>query len=380
MKTLNKSLSRREFLKRSFLGVASFGTSALLVDTLTYAREGKGLVLSREALNYEKVGEKLIRCLNCPNTCLLEDGDRGFCKARENRDGKLYTLGWSDPCAVHVDPIEKKPLFHFLPGTTAFSIATAGCNFRCKFCQNWQISQVPPEETFNFELYPLNVVEWAKREGCRTIAYTYSEPTVFYEYMLETSKIARKKGIRNIYHSNGYINRDPLEALCEWLDGANIDLKGFTDQFYGPVCAGKLAPVLNTLKILREKGVHLEITNLVIPELNDQMDSIGEMCSWIRDNLGENIPLHFSRFYPMYRLKNLPQTPAETLERARETALKVGLNYVYIGNVPGHEGENTYCPGCGELLIRRRGFAVRENNLANGRCRFCQEEVPGVWD
>ncbi len=381
---MEDALSRRELLKKGLLGVAALGTPVALLDALaaepTRAGQARGLVIPREAMYYEKSGEGQVRCLNCPNTCLLEDGDRGFCRVREAKGGKLYSLAWSNPCAVYVDPIEKKPLFHFLPGTTAFSVATAGCNFRCKYCQNWQISQVRPEETHNLELLPEDVVDWAKREKCRTIAYTYSEPTVFYEYMLETSKMAKVKGIRNIYHSNGYINPEPLERLCQYLDGANVDLKCFTDEFYRTVSAGRLRPVLNTLRTLREKGVHLEITNLVVPGLNDDMNSIENMCSWIKEELGEGVPLHFSRFHPMYKLKNLPATPVETLEMARERAVDVGLNYVYIGNVPGHEGENTYCPKCGRMVIGRRGYQITANNVADGRCRFCGREVGGVWD
>ncbi len=383
METLESSLSRRDFLKKGFLSCAALGTPAILLDALApesaFAREGKGLVIPREASYYETLSGGRVKCLNCPNTCVLEDGERGFCRAREVRGGKLYSLGWANPCAVHVDPIEKKPLFHFLPGTKAFSIATAGCNFRCKYCQNWQISQVPPEETYNVELHPEGVVDWARKEECRTIAYTYSEPTIFYEYMLETSKMAKAKGIRNIYHSNGYINPQPLRKLCQYLDGANVDLKGFTEGFYKSVSAGKLEPVLRTLRMLRSKGVHLEITNLVVPGLNDDTESIEKMCSWIRDELGEDVPLHFSRFYPMYRLKNLPATPVKTLETARERAMAIGLSYVYIGNVPGHEGENTYCPKCGKMVIGRMGYQITENNLADGKCRFCQTEIGGVW-
>jgi len=304
---------------------------------------------------------------------------RGFCRSREPHEGKHYSMVYGNPCAIHVDPIEKKPLFHFLPQTAAFSIATAGCNLRCKFCQNWQISQFPPEDTVNYELPPEDVVDLAIKYDCPTIAYTYSEPSIFYEYMYDTAVIARKKGVKNIYHSNGYLNPEPLKEICKYLDGANVDLKGFTQKFYGELCGATLKPVLNTLETLKEEGVHVEITNLIVPPYNDGMEKIKEMCLWIRDNLGKEVPLHFSRFHPLYKLKNLSPTPVKTLEKAREVALKVGLEYVYIGNVPGHPGESTYCPQDGKLLIHRKGYQILENNVVGGKCKFCGQPIPGVW-
>ena len=376
--------SRREFFKVCALSGVALASPPLVVDILKAAvsspksRE-KGFISKTEAMFYTKLGEDTIQCQLCPRRCTLSEGMRGFCRAREPHKGKHYSLVYGNPTAVHIDPIEKKPLFHFLPATTAFSIATAGCNFRCKYCQNWQIAQFPPEDTVNMHLPPEDVVNLAVKYACPTIAYTYTEPSIFYEYMLETAKIARKRGIKNMYHSNGSLNPEPAEQLSQYLDGANIDLKGFTQKFYSEISQGFLKTVLSTLKILRKNGVHLEITNLVVPPFNDDLKTIKAMCEWIRDNLGMDVPLHFTRFYPQYKLKNLTPTPVRTLEKAREIAGAVGLQYVYIGNVPGHPAENTYCPKDGKLLIRRTGFSVVENNIENGRCKFCGEPIPGVW-
>jgi pyruvate formate lyase activating enzyme len=340
---------------------------------------GKGLILKREAMFYEKLEDGRIQCYLCPRRCLLTDGMRGFCRAREPENGIHYSLVYGNPTAVHVDPIEKKPLFHFLPATTAFSIATAGCNFRCRYCQNWQISQFPPEETLNYQLSPQETVEGAIKFNCPTIAYTYTEPSIFYEYMFDTAKLARARGIKNIYHSNGSLNPEPVRELCRYLDGANIDLKGFTQDFYWDVCGGYLETVLGTIKTLKENNVHVEITNLVVPTLNDNPSDIRKMCQWIRDEAGKDIPIHFSRFHPTYKLRNLPPTPVKTLEEARRIALEEGLEFVYIGNVPGHEAESTYCPRDGKILIRRVGYSVLENNIIDGKCKFCGRDIPGVW-
>lgn len=322
---------------------------------------------------------KTVKCVLCPRYCQLGEGMRGDCKVRINIGGKLQTLVYGDPCAVHVDPIEKKPVFHMLPGSMAFSIATAGCNLHCKFCQNWNISQVPPEETKNTDMSPEKVVELALKSGCKSIAYTYSEPVVFYEYMLDTAKLAREKGLKNIWVTAAYINPEPLENLCEWIDAANIDLKGFTEEYYQNISSGSLAPVLNSIKMAKDKGVWVELTNLIVPTLNDDFNKIKEMCIWIKDNTGSDTPIHFSRFYPMYKLKNLPLTPAETLFKARDVAMEAGLKYVYVGNIPSQAGENTYCPRCGSIVIGRIGYSVIENDLINGKCKFCGHKIPGIW-
>ena len=295
-----------------------------------------------------------------------------------NKGGVLYSLVYGKPCAVHVDPIEKKPFSHFLPGTTAFSIATAGCVLSCKFCQNWQISQARPEDTDTYDLPPDEVVRKAMFYECRSISYTYTEPTVFYEYMYDTAVIAKKYDIKNTMHSCGYINKKPLRKLSKYMNAANIDLKGFTEDFYNRICNGSLKPVLNSLVVLKQEGVWLEITNLVLPTLNDDMKTIREMCKWIKKNLGVDTPIHFSRFYPQYKLDNLPPTPLETITEARKTAMDVGLKYVYIGNIR-NEGENTYCPKCKKMLIEREGYFVKQNNIASGKCKFCSTSIAGVW-
>lgn len=334
----------------------------------------------KEALFYTPLKNKLVQCNLCPRQCPIPDGKRGYCGVRENRSGVLYTLVYAKPVAIHLDPIEKKPLFHFLPGSNAFSIATAGCNLKCKFCQNWEISQARPEEVRYTVVEPAELVEQAVRSGARTIAYTYTEPTIFYEYMLEVAKLARQRGLKNIMHSSGYINEAPLRKLAPYLDAANIDLKGFSDQYYRDFAEGTLAPVLASLKILKGAGVHLEITTLLLPGYNDDSAMLDAMSRWIKENLGPDVPLHFSRFFPMYKLVSLNPTPVEALERARQIALNAGLRYVYIGNVGAHPAENTYCPACQKLVIGRRGFFISELNLVEGRCAFCKEKIDGVWN
>jgi pyruvate formate lyase activating enzyme len=333
-----------------------------------------------EALYYEKLDNQRVQCHLCPRNCIIAPGQRGFCGTRENRNGTLYTLTYGRLVSLNdLDPIEKKPLFHFLPGTKTFSLATAGCNLRCKFCQNWEISQRRPDEIDYLYLKPQELVQKAKVSGRPTIAYTYTEPTIFYEYMLETAKLAKAQGLKNIMHSNGYINEEPLRQLAKYLDAANIDLKGFTDDYYSKLSEGTLEPVLKSLVVLKEEGVHLEITNLVLPGYNDDEDTIRKMCLWIKENLGADTPLHFSRFWPMYKLVALNPTPVATLEKARNIALTCGLKYVYIGNVAGHEAENTYCPKCKKIVIRRIGYIISEINLEDGKCKFCGEKITGVW-
>jgi pyruvate formate lyase activating enzyme len=319
-----------------------------------------------------------VACELCPNGCVLDPGQVSRCRTRTNKDGILYSLVYGKPCAVHVDPIEKKPFFHFHPGTTAFSIATAGCVLRCKFCQNWQISQAKPSDTDTYTLPPADVVRNALRYRCKSIAYTYTEPTVFYEYMYDTAIIARDKGIKNTMHSCGYINKKPLRTLSKYLDAADIDLKAFTEDFYSRICSGSLKPVLNSLVVLKDEGVWLEITNLIIPTLNDDMKKIQEMSTWILKNLGPDVPVHFSRFFPHYKLNNLPPTPLKTLEKARSIAMDTGLRFIYIGNIR-HEGESTFCPKCRKVVIERVGYFIKKNNLSNGTCSFCKTPVAGVW-
>lgn len=320
-----------------------------------------------------------VQCNLCPHQCIIPDGERGECRVRENRDGRLYSLVYGNPCAVHIDPIEKKPLYHFMPTAQALSLATAGCNLRCKYCQNWTISQVGPEKTRNADLPPEDVVQLAQEQEVPVIAYTYSEPIVFYEYVFETARLAREAGLRNTVVSAGFINREPLLALCEVVDAIKIDLKGYDRGFYREVCGGELEPVLETIDTIHETGTHLEIVNLVVPTLNDSLEQLRALAGWILNEVSPEVPLHFSRFYPQYKLDNLPPTPVETLEDARRIAMEEGMQFVYIGNVGGHPGNHTYCPACGEVLVERVGFSVKSYHIEDGVCGFCGAPIPGVW-
>jgi pyruvate formate lyase activating enzyme len=384
-----KRISRREFIKQGAVAVAGLGIGAFALDSYLRGTAPASSTFSggapeslwkwsKEAYHYMKLGNN-VQCHVCPNQCILEEGDRSICRVKVNKGGKMYTLVYGNPCSVHVDPIEKKPLFHFLPGTGAFSIATAGCNFRCQNCQNWQISQSRPEDTRNAELFPADVVEAAKQNSSSSIAYTYSEPTVFYEYMYDTSKIARENGLRNLWITNGYMNEEALVDFCQYLDAANVDVKSFREDIYNRLNAGRLQPVLNTLKVLKREGRWFEMTNLVVPTYTDDLDMIREMCEWFVANLGPDYPIHFSRFTPMYKLKSVPPTPLEFLENAAKVADDSGMNYIYIGNYPGNSRESTYCPKCGGVVIGRRGYTITENNLQNGACGHCGEDIAGVW-
>jgi pyruvate formate lyase activating enzyme len=377
----SRPVGRREFLTLCGAGFCALsGASLFGLPAIARAeRPAKGLIKTKLSPYFTPLERKEVQCELCPRRCRVANGKRGFCRVRENRDGKYFSLVYGNPCAVHVDPVEKKPFFHVLPSTSSFSLATAGCNLQCKFCQNWEISQASPEEVYNYDLPPEHVIARAKEMGARSIAYTYVEPTIFYEYMSDIGALAKKEGLLSVCHSNGFINPEPLRNLCKVMDAANIDLKGFTDPFYREMCDGELNPVLETLKTLKREQVHLEITHLVIPTKNDHMPVLKEMCLWIRKELGGDTPIHFSRFHPLYKLKGLPPTPVSTLERARAVALSAGLEYVYIGNVPGHEGENTFCPGCKKMIIQRSGFIVREVHMKKGMCAHCGKPIAGIW-
>jgi len=334
---------------------------------------------SREGFSYKKIDDGQVVCGICPNRCILSPGDRSVCRSKINFNGVLYTLAYGNPCAVNIDPIEKKPLFHFKPQSRAFSIAAAGCNFRCLNCQNWEISQSRPEDLRAYDLFPDQVVEQALGAQTESIAYTYSEATTYFEYMIDTARIAQKRGLANLWISNGYINTAPLLALCHVLNAANINLKSYDDAIYRKLNGGRLAPVLHTLKTLDERKVHFEITTLVVPEYVDDAEMIKAMCNWILENLGPNHPLHFLRFFPQYKLDRLPPTPVSVLTRFRTIAMQQGIRYVYVGNVPNHEGNHTYCHACGRLLIQRNGYVITIHDLVDGRCRHCNAEIPGVW-
>ncbi len=320
-----------------------------------------------------------VQCNLCPHRCIIADEERGICRVRENRGGRLYSMVYGNPCTWHVDPIEKKPFYHFLPTVSAFSIATAGCSLRCLYCQNWNISQVPPEQTQNIDLPPADVVRYARQQQAPVIAYTYSEPMVFYEYMLDTTRLAREQGLYNVVISAGFVNPEPLRELCQTVDAVKIDLKGYDENFYREVCEAELGPVLEAIRTVYESGVHLEIVNLVAPTLNDSLEQLRALARWVARDLSPDVPVHFSRFHPQYKLTNLPPTSVETLDRARQIALEEGVRFVYVGNMPGHAGNHTYCPTCGEILVAREGFSVTDYHLADGTCAYCGEPIPGVW-
>lgn len=333
-----------------------------------------------EALFYKKLKDKLVHCQLCPHYCVISTNNYGNCRARKNIDGKLYSMVYASPVSVAVDPIEKKPLFHFLPGTDSYSLGTTGCNFSCLFCQNATISQAFPEDMPVIYMEPKDVVENAVREKCFSIAYTYTEPSIAWEYVYDTARLAKKKKLKNVMVTNGFINPEPAKQLYKHIDAANVDLKGFTEDYYKNICFARLQPVLETLKLLDKMNVWIEITNLIIPGLNDDMKKIEEMCEWIKTELGTGYPLHFSRFFPCYKMMDRPPTPFETLKKAYQIAKKVGIKYVYIGNIPEEEYNHTHCPECNETIIRRtKYFQVSEDRIKNGRCPKCRTKIEGMW-
>lgn len=370
-------MDKREFLK---IGITGIGGLITMNDSnaANFMASDKPWKWSREAIHYVQTARG-VKCLLCPNECTIREGNSGTCRNRLNYKEKLYTIAYGNPCAVHVDPIEKKPLLHFLPSSYAFSIATAGCNFACLNCQNWDISQVSPKETSNSDLMPAAVVEQCLKNNCQSIAYTYSEPITFYEYVYDTAKLAREKKIKNVLVSNGYINEKPLRELSKYLDAANINLKSFDDDIYLRLNAGKLQPVLNTLKILKEENVWLEITNLIVPSWTDNMDMIKRMCEWLVVNGLNEYPLHFNRFHPMYKLTQLPATPINILNQAKDIALKAGCKFVYTGNVSDPKALNTFCPHCKTLLVERQGYKISQNLIKNNKCSKCGTSIAGVW-
>ncbi|MDD5707829.1 MAG: AmmeMemoRadiSam system radical SAM enzyme [Kiritimatiellae bacterium] len=320
------------------------------------------------------------KCGLCPHGCLIEPEGRGLCRVRVNVGGKLRSVTYGRPCAINVDPIEKKPLLHFLPGTDILSIATVGCNLRCLNCQNWEISQGLPEEIPAHELAPADLPALAARHHTPSVAYTYTEPLVFYEYTRDCCRAARQEGLRNVLVTAAYINPAPLRALAPLVDAANVDIKAMSETFYGDVCGATLAPVLKAICVMRDAGVHLEITNLVIPTLNDSERMLRDLAVWVRGELGAETPLHFSRFFPKHRMTHLPPTPPATLLLARDLARAEGLKHVYVGNVEVEGGEDTCCAGCGRTLIRRRQYSVLSNEIADGKCPKCGYAAKGVWN
>jgi pyruvate formate lyase activating enzyme len=341
---------------------------------------GADKTFRKEAMFYEKRPDGTVQCQICPRQCVVGDLGRGYCRVRENVKGAYYSIVYGRVCAYHVDPIEKKPLFHFLPGTTAFSLATVGCNLECKFCQNWEISQEKPENVQASSLSPDDVAAGGLALKSRTIAFTYTEPTVWYEYVLDTARRARSLGLRSVMISAGYMRRDPMLVLAKELDAIKVDLKSFSQDFYDKICNADLKPVLDTIVTVKGSGTWLEIVNLLIPTLNDADKDVDSMSKWVIENLGADVPIHFTRFYPTYKLTNVPPTSVAAVERARQIALGRGLKYVYVGNVPsGHPGESTYCPSCGQVVVERAGYTILAQNLTAGKCSKCGTAIPGVW-
>ncbi len=329
---------------------------------------------------YEKIGDKKVQCNLCAHQCKINEGKKGICLVRENREGTLYTLVYGRTISQHVDPIEKKPLFNFYPGTTAYSIATVGCNFKCQFCQNWEISQMVRDEhlIMGNEASPESIVENAKKYGSKSIAYTYTEPTIFFEYAYDTAKLAHEVDIKNVFVTNGYMTEEAIKKIEPYLDAANVDLKSFSDDFYRKLCGAKLQPVLDALKLMKKLGIWVEVTTLIIPTLNDSSEELREIAKFIVNELGEGTPWHISRFYPAYNLTDKPPTPIETIHKAREIGLNEGLKYVYEGNVPGSTGENTYCPNCKNLIIERLSYQIINKATKDGKCPYCESRIYGV--
>jgi pyruvate formate lyase activating enzyme len=333
----------------------------------------------KEAMFYEQLGNGQVRCSLCRFRCKISDGSRGVCAVRENRGGTLYTLVYGKLCAEHVDPIEKKPLFHVMPGSSTFSIATVGCNFRCRHCQNYSISQINRNMPIpGSERSPQEIVQHALDSNCRSISYTYTEPTIFFEFAYDTARLAQEAGLKNIFVTNGYISKEALATIAPFLDAANIDLKGFSERFYHDVGNASFAELLNSIIEYRKQGIWIELTTLLIPGLNDSEAELRGIASFIADNLGNDTPWHVSGFYPTYKLTDRARTPVATLRRAREIGFAAGLRHVYEGNVPGEGSENTFCPSCSALLVKRYGYTIQENRIRNRECPDCGGTIAGI--
>ncbi|MCE5214015.1 MAG: AmmeMemoRadiSam system radical SAM enzyme [Methanobacterium sp.] len=327
--------------------------------------------MKKEAILYQEMG-KALNCKICERRCIILPGKTGFCQMRENEDGKIYSLNYAAASSVAVDPIEKKPLFHFYPGSQVFSLGGVGCNFRCKHCQNWGISQAELENIPTRDMLPDDAIKLTKEYGCKSIAWTYNEPTMWFEYTLDSAKLARKEDIKTVYVTNGYQTEESFQEIKPYLDAANIDLKGMSEKFYKEICDARLQPVLETIIRMHDARIHIEITNLMIPGYNDSDEDIKALVEFMVNEVGVEVPLHFTRFYPQYQMQDLPPTEVKYLENAHKIARDAGMKYVYIGNIPTGTGENTYCPACGELLIKRDGFQVVNNNLLKGKkCPKC---------
>lgn len=336
----------------------------------------------KEALLYRKLPDRQVQCRLCRHRCLIAPGARGLCQVRENRSGVLFSLVYGRLVARNVDPIEKKPIFHLLPGSRSYSIATVGCNFTCRFCQNADIAQLPRERDgliAGQAATPEAVVEEALRLGCQTLAYTYTEPTIFFEFALDCARLAAAKGLRNVWVTNGYMTADALEMAAPTMGAANVDLKAFSEDFYRDICGARLQGVLKTLKAMAAAHVLVEVTTLLIPGLNDSPEELRDLTGFLVRELGPATPWHISRFHPTYRMTDRGRTPVESLERARDIGLAAGLKYVYLGNVPGSTGENTFCPACGNVVIHRYHYSIRTNLIDTNRCAYCHAVIDGIF-
>lgn len=380
IKLNDRTMTRREFGRNLTAAATAIACAGGFVSaSVRPASADDDRSAPGEAMFYEKLGQGEIQCKICPRECIVQDGKIGFCNTRKNSGGVFRSLVYGRPCSLDVGPIEKAPIFHFKPGHMRLCLATVGCNLRCKHCQNWEISQAKPGDVRSYDAPPESIVRLAKQKKLTSISFTYTEPTVFYEYVYNTARLAQEEGLLTSIVSSGYINKEPLKKLVKVLSAVKIDLKAFSEKFYKDICEGELEPVLETLRTLKETGKHFEIVNLVIPTLNDNMDEINRMCVWIKENLSDSVPLHFTRFHPAYKLTNLPATPVKTLENALAVAQKVGLKFVYIGNVPGHERNSTFCPRCGKRIVYRMHFSPLEMHIKDGKCEYCGEAIPGVW-
>lgn len=372
---MTSRLTRRTFLHNIISTVSGWGFASIFPGRMA----GKATAMPKEAMFYKALDGQNVQCLLCPRQCLIGEGKRGFCRNRENQKGKLFSKVYGQPCAVDIGPIEKAPLYHFIPGHSRLCLTCASCNLRCKYCHNWHLSQKSLEELNHYSYSPSDIVELAKNHKLPSISFTYTEPTVYYEYVYDISVLARQSGLKTSIVSNGYIRQEPLLKLLPVLDAVKIDLKGFSEKFYEDVCSARLKPVLESLITVKRSGTWLEVVNLVIPTLNDDPGMIDEMCRWMVENLGADTPLHFTRFFPNYKLTHLPATPVSTLESACEIAKKRDLRYVYIGNVPGHSRNSTFCPFCHRRVIHRTHFDVLEMEIVKGKCKFCQFSLQGIW-
>jgi pyruvate formate lyase activating enzyme len=336
--------------------------------------------MKRDARFWKKVGDKKVQCTLCSHNCEIDVEMLGICRVRKNEDGKLYTLIYGSCSSMAADPIEKKPLYHFYPGTNVFSLGTVGCNFKCKHCQNSSISAAMPDYSHLRNIMPEQTIELAREQICQGIAWTYNEPTIWHEFSFDSAKLAKKAGLYTVYVSNGYINEDPLREISPFLDAINVDVKAFDDDFYKKVCKARLDPVLKTCELARELSIHLEVTYLVIPGYNDSVDEVRQFCRWVVDKLGSSTPVHFSRFHPDYRMTDVPMTPIETMLKIYDIAKETGIFYPYLGNVPLGEYENTICPNCGNICIERCGYSVTLNGIEDGKCAKCGTSIPIVTD